>query len=149
MREMPTGAKLVGAICFAVVTLIAGLAYWPLMTDAPRNPAFLPIAALFGAMVGWFHVGRLAGRGLRSAVISGVAGSLWITIWSTLAFSLYEMFRRSLEKRYPMPDDALNGAVRIGIDYLSHAADPTILTILLVGGVIGGVLTESAARRWS
>ncbi len=148
MREMPTAAKLVGAICFAAVGALAAAALAPTLPDQFRAQWFVPVNAAIGALVGWRVMGRSVGDGIRRAMISGLGSATWLLFWALVVFSLREMLIRSLDRRYGNPTDALTNVVVILEEFFRMAMVPEVVIILVVGGLIGGLMCELADRRW-
>ncbi len=145
---MPTAAKLVGAICFALVGALAAAALAPVLPDQFRAQWFVPANAAIGALVGWRVMGRAVGEGMRRALFAGLGTSAWLLFWALVIFSLREMLMRSLDRRYGNPTDALTNVIAIFEQFFRMAMIPEVVVILLAGGLIGGLLSELADRRW-
>lgn len=146
---MPTAAKLVAAI------LTAGLGYFV----ADLVVAHLPeqdqinwmreVSAVLGILVGWQFLGRRVGGGLKSAVGMGLSTALVLFASGMFTFAGYEMLIRSLRKSYDGPFEALQGMVAIGFENLEYVNYADVISALVVGGILLGLITEFAARRWS
>jgi len=93
-------------------------------------------------------MGRLVGNDFRGAARAGFYTSVWLLIWSLLAFSLREMLKRSLRKQYDSPVEALTNIIEISVHYFMLALSFEVLVTLAVGGMIAGILTELAHRYW-
>jgi len=148
MRAMPTSGKLVAGICFALVGYLTATAYSPGLPDGFRIGYFTYFSAALGFVVGWFVMGRLVGVGMRDAAGRGVSTAVWLFFWALLAFSIHEMLVRSLDKRYRNPMDAVGGAFEISIFFFKLALSVEVLATLLIGGLVSGILSELANRRW-
>ncbi len=138
---MPTAARLIAALGFAVV----GLGVAQLLGLLPVGWA---IWGGIGAVCGWVVMGRLTGRGYRAAVGFGLRTSVTLAFWALLALSLREMIRRAFLRQYNDPFEAIVAIFEIALDRGRDliAAEP--LAVLVVGGLVVGVLAEFAARRW-
>lgn len=145
---MPTAAKLVAAIAFALVGAVAARGYVPLMPEHAAPGLLVPACALIGALAGWFVVGPRAGALWRFAPSNGLSGAIVLAAAVLVLFSTYEMLSRALDKRYSGPEEALQGVFGIAWDHMTTMADIRVLGPLIIGGVLGGVVTEWAGRRW-
>ena len=147
---MPTAAKIVAAICFAIFGAVAAEMVKPALPEGTQFGLFVPICAFIGLLNGWLVMGVLAGRGYRDAMGSGVRTSITIVIWALLVFSIYEMILRSMHvNRYDGPMEALTAAFGLMLDYGRLLLTPAILGTFLVGGLISGAITEWANKRWN
>jgi len=148
MREMPTGAKAMGAICLAALAYGAALIYLPGLSEPQQGQWFEEASAAMGAVIGWRVLGRNVGNGMTGAMRAGLYSVIWLFVVALFAFSFREMILRSLDKRYRMPTDAFNNMVEIGISYANLAASVEFIGFLVIGGMIAGLLTELAHRAW-
>jgi hypothetical protein len=146
---MPTGAKAVAAIAFAVVGLVIVSTYIPLMPDAAAVGPFREFTAAIGAIVGWRVMGPSVGKGYLEAAASGLKTVIVLVFFALLALGIYEMLGESTRMRYDGPLEAI-------IDIFARMAEraPPLVTFnvmlaMLLGGVIGGMLAENASRRWT
>lgn len=145
---MPTAAKFVAALIFAAVGYLAAQAYIPTLPEGTQTRGFREICAFIGLLCGWMVMGRRVGKPLSEAVGSGILTSVIITFWAVLAFSVYEMIMLSIKQRYDGPMDAVLGVFELMLEYASSLPTQAILGTLLIGGVIGGVMSELAGRMW-
>lgn len=147
---MPTASKIVAAICFALFGAIAASVVKPALPEGTQFGYFLPISAIIGLLNGWWVMGRLTGNGYRNAMGSGVRTAITIVVWALLVFSIYEMVKRSMQvSRYDGPMEAVVAAFGLMLDYGRVLLTPPILGTFLLGGLIGGAITEWAGKRWS
>ncbi|NOX41344.1 MAG: TrgA family protein [Alphaproteobacteria bacterium] len=148
MRAMPTGAKLVAGISVALVAFGAATLFLPAL-NSPSPPRWFASAnAALGFVVGWRILGRMVGGSYRAAMSAGTGTSVWLFSWALLMFSLREMILRSLDKRYRTPTEALGNVVEIALYYAKLALSVEVVSALLLGGMIAGLLAEFANRRW-
>ncbi len=146
---MPTAARLVAALAFAVVAFAAARAYVPLLPEGTQVRLFAPVAALIGAATGWWVMGPLAGRGWGAAIGFGMRSAATAVFWAALLFSGREMILRSINRRYGGPMEAVVGTFDIALDYVRLlVSDPRVPAVLVLGGALGGLMAEVAARRW-
>jgi hypothetical protein len=145
---MPTGAKLMAAVCFAVVGWIIANAYIPNMPEAQAMGLFREGVAFLGAIVGWMVMGPSVGKGYVEAAGSGLKTVIVLVFFALLLFSIYEMLMNSVKMRYDGPMEA-------GLDVLMNMVRRSealvsvgVIVSMLVGGMVGGILSENAGRRW-
>ena len=146
---MPTTARLVAALIFAALGWLCADLYKPLVADNTPVGLFSPISAGFGLLVGWFFAGARLERGLGSGPGIGLTASALLVFWVLLTFSGYKMVLNSMRKFYDGPVEALQAMFGIAVDYARLAVTPEVIGALVVGGLVGGVITEWVARRWS
>ena len=146
---MPTAAKLVAAICLAALGWVVADLIKPMLPEGTQVGLFSPITAGWGLVVGWTFAGKRLGDGTGTPIGIGIAAVVSQVFWVVLSFAGYEMIRLSTRLRYDGPVEALQDMFQIGIEYLWLAATPQVIGTVLVGGVVAGVVTGFAARRWS
>ena len=147
---MPTTAKLVSAVMFAIIGFFAAAAYAE--TLPPGQPRFwlIPIVTALGIGQGWMTMGRHVGQGMSMAITTGVRTSFLILFWAVTIFGLYEMFYRSTRLRYDGPGEAVIAALELLMEYgLSVLTAVPTLIILFGGGAVAGIVAEFVNRRWS
>lgn len=146
---MPTASKIVAAVMFALVAALAAHLFIPALPEGTQVNLFREISGAVGFAVGWFVMGKLAGKGYVDAAGSGIRTSVTILFWLLLGFSAYTMVMRSTKMLYDGPMEAVLAIFDLMIYYGKFLAEPAAPVALLVGGVVGGVVTEWAGRRWS
>lgn len=146
---MPTAAKLVAAIYFALLAWIVAGLYATGLPEGTQTGMLRPVAALMGVIWGWLVSGRLAGRGFADAMGNGLRTAVTAGFWVMMIFSIYDMVILSTKMRYADPIEAILGAFAIMLDYGKLLANPAVIATAVIGGMIGGLITEWAARRWS
>jgi hypothetical protein len=145
---MPTGAKLVAAVCFAIVGWLAAEAYIPQLPADTRTGYFREIMAVLGFVLGWMTLGPNVGRGYGDAASIGMRTSFLLVFWGLLGMSIYFMVRRSTRMIYDNAGDAALDVPMLMLQYAGLMGSVPLIAVLAVGGAIGGVLTEFAGRRW-
>lgn len=145
---MPTAAKIVGAISFAIFGYFAALAVIPVLPEGTQIGRMREISAFIGLLNGWFVMGRLTGNGYRSGIGSGIRTAITVVIWALIVFAIYEMVLRSTKLRYDGPMEAVTAAFGLMLEYGKLLLTKEIIgTILIVGGICGAI-TEWAGKRW-
>lgn len=145
---MPTAARLVAAVIFALAGFLAAEAYKPLMEEGTNFYAFSPLTGLIGALTGWVVMGGLAGRGYVAAAGFGLRTMVTVVFWALVAFCIYDMVLLSLKMRYDGPMEAVVGIFELMVERVLLMRDANFLVTLVVCGFIGGMVTEYAGRRW-
>ncbi len=147
---MPTAAKLVSAVAFALVALWATAAYIPHLPEG-TDVGYLPeIMVALGLIIGWRSLGRNAGRGYGEAVSYGLRTSVLLVFSALLGFAGYAMLVRSTRQLYRADvGKALLDVPNIMMDYGKLLMAQDVLVALGVGGLLAGLVAEWAARRWS
>lgn len=136
------------AVSFAVVGWIMANYY---ELNAPDVAALGPIregAALAGACVGWSVMGNSVGNGYVEAAGSGIKTALALAVVALFLLGLSEMLTNSVKLQY---DGALDAIVDVfqSMARRSHGMlSLGVFGTLLFGGIVAGMLTENASRRW-
>lgn len=146
---MPTAAKLVAAVAFAIVGWIAANAYVPVMGEGVSAGYFRELIALLGVLAGWRVMGAEAGRGYSQAMGSGLKTAMVLVFFALLLFSVREMVLLSMKMRYDGPVDAVLDVFKLMLEQARDMLTAPVIGTLIVGGLIGGILTEKASKRWT
>lgn len=146
---MPNAARLAAAVSLAILAFILSGQIMPLMPEGTDFGYFTIINMSLGVLVGWILMGRRAGRGTVGAINNGFTGMVTLIFWGLFVQGAYEMFRRAMRNRYDGPFEAVAAIFEIGgIEYGQVLLNTTVITTAILGGIIAGLLTESAYKRW-
>ena len=145
---MPTANNLVAALSLAILGAVVSELIKPQMPEGFNFGHFTLISAALGLWVGWKIMGPRAGKGTTMAINNGVTGVITLVIAGLLLFGAIEMLDRSLNRRYQDPITAIQDIVSLSADYSVTLLDPKVITALVVGAVLSGLITEFAYRRW-
>lgn len=143
--HMPTAAKAIAAVMFAVVGWFGADAIRPLMPEQTQFGRFNEVAALIGLIVGLRVVGNRVQGGLIEAFSGGLTGAVALVFWNLFAQGLYKMLENALDRKYDGPVEGLIAVFHIAIDYMQYLADPTVLGIILGGGILTGLVANRFA----
>ncbi len=146
--SMPTGAKAMAAISFAVVGWLIANAYVPNMPDVQAVGFVRELTAGLGAIVGWRVMGNSVGKGYVGAVGSGWKTVVVLVFTALLFFGIWEMLQQSVKMRYEGAFDAIIDIFKRMIDRSPPLLSAGVILAMVVGGAVAGVLTENASRRW-
>lgn len=145
---MPTAAKLVAALWFAAMGWLGANAHIPALGETPHVGLFREISAVIGMICGWRILGLSARGSYADAIGTGLKTSVIMAFFVLLVFSGYQMVHISMKGRYDGPLDAMLGVFELGMENAVKMATVGVLGVLILGGVLGGLLTEAARRRW-
>ncbi|MBS0123057.1 TrgA family protein [Thetidibacter halocola] len=145
---MPTAAKLVAALCLAALGFAVSEVIKTILPASIDFGAFSLVNAALGFVLGWVVMGKRAGRGMSAAISNGFTGMAALVLWGLFIQGVNEMVDLAMSRRYDGPFEALVAIFQIMTDYAGQMLDLKVITLLLVGGIIAGVLTEIAAKRW-
>jgi len=145
--KMPTASKLVAAVVFALVGWLAAQAYIPQLPESTRTGNFREIMAALGFVIGWWTLGPVTGKGYVDAISYGLRTSVFL-FWGLLGFSIYFMVQRSTKMIYKDVGQAVLDVPIIMLQYAKLLGSVQVIEVLVVGGIIGGLASEVAARKW-
>jgi len=148
-NPMPTGAKAMAAITFAVVSWIVANMYAQDMPEAGSVGLFRELTAGLGAIIGWRVMGNSVGKGYVKSIGSGWKTMIVLVFFALLLFAIYQMLLLSVKMRYDGPQEAILDVFQRMLDRgLPLVQNVQVMVAMLVGGAIAGMLTENASRRW-
>ena len=145
---MPTGAKLMAAISFAVVGWVLANFYAVNMPDAAAAGPIREVAALVGAIIGWKVMGPSVGKGYVEAAGSGIKTAVVLAVVALFLLALREMLTNSVKMRYDGALDAILDVFKTMGQRSESLLSLGVFGTILFGGIIAGLLTENAGRRW-
>lgn len=144
----PTAARLVAAIALALLAFVVCGQIMPLMPEGTDFGYFTHVNMALGFVVGWRLMGKRVGRGLVPGINNGLTGAAVLVLLGLGLQGAVEMFRLAHRNVYHGPFDALAAIFTIALDYFFIMAVPGVLGTLVVGGVLAGLVTEAAGKRW-
>lgn len=147
---MPTAAKLVAAVVFAMVAYLAAMQYAPVMPEGRPTGLLAEVSALIGLLCGWFIMGDFLSRprGRIEAMGTGVRVSVTMAFVTLIVFSIVEMMERAIEGRYKSPMEAVLDIFGRALSFGQPILTPGVLAALALGGLFGGAVAHWAAARW-
>lgn len=146
--SMPTSAKLMAAVCFAVVGWVLANYYAMNMPDASAAGPIREGAAVVGAFVGWMVMGPSVGRGYVEAAGSGIKTAVVLAVVALFFLALREMIDNSVKMRYDGALDAILDVFQTMAKRSVSLLSLGVFGTILLGGIIAGLLTENVGRRW-
>ena len=145
---MPTAAKLIAAVAFALVGWFAAMAYIPRLPEGTNTGYFAQITSGLGFVIGWFTLGPNAGKGYVEGMSLGLRTSMLVVIWALVGFSTYAMIMRSTKMIYKNAGEAVLDVPIQMMNYCKVMGSVPLIMVLVIGGIVGGLATEFAGRRW-
>lgn len=145
---MPTAARLVAAVCLMFVAYFLSMLVIPLMPESTDFGYFVQVNLFLGLCIGWIVMGSRVGRGTTAAINNGLTGVFVLFLWGIGVQAINEMVRLAMRNRYDGPFEAIVAVFQIGAEWAYMIATVPIGVMAVVGGVITGLLAESASKRW-
>ena len=145
---MPTAAKLIAAVFFALVAAAGAMTYIPLLPEGTQTGWLIPGCAGLGLVCGWMVMGANVGRNYAEAIATGLRTIITAVFFAVLLFAIYVMIIRSMHMLYKGPMEAILAVFAIMLEYGKLMFDRNFIAVLAVGGAIGGVISEFVGRRW-
>jgi hypothetical protein len=145
---MPTAAKAVAAVSFAVVGWLIADAYIANMTEETAMGPFRELTAALGLIIGYRVMGPSVGNGYVGAVGSGWKTVIVLVFFTLLFFAIYQMILQSTKMLYDGPFEAVldvfNQMMKRSVPFGSVG----VIMVMAIGGAVAGILAENANRRW-
>ena len=145
---MPTAAKLMAAVSFAVVGWVLANYYAQNMPDAAAVGPIRGGAALLGVLIGWTVMGNSTGKGYVEAAGSGIKTAVLLAVVALFLLALSEMLENSVKMRYEDAMEAIMDIMQTMVKRSQALLSLGVFGTILLGGIVGGILTENAGRRW-
>lgn len=144
---MPTAAKLVAAAIFAVIGYLFSQEAAPNFINAAPPSYFVWVSIASGIWAGWFLCGK-ASTSISSGIGNGLTAAVGLGVAALFSLGFVMMIGRSLRKRYDGPFEALIDVVSLMIEHAGYFASPTMIGILVCGGIVGGGITGWVGQRY-
>lgn len=145
---MPTISKLIAAVFFTGVAFFAAEAFKIGMPEGTQYGQFTLLCAVIGFICGWRVMGNLVGNGYRQSAGSGVRTSTTFVAWALLISCVVLMIRKAFKKRYDTPMEAIVDVFSLALENGARIFTAEVLSVLLLGGLLGGLFAEWAKKRW-
>ena len=118
------------------------------MPDASAAGPMREWAALIGAIIGWMVMGPSVGRGYVEAAGSGIKTAVVLAVAALFLLALREMLDNSVKMRYDGALDAILDVFQVMARRSEALLSLGVFGTILFGGIVGGLLSENAGRRW-
>lgn len=145
---MPTAARLVAALLLAVLGGVVSLQVMEIMPADTAYGIFLPLNIVLGLLIGWVWLGAQPGDGSVAAISYGLTSAALLMCLGLFVQGANTMFEVSLRGRYKSAFEAIGAVFGEAVTYGQMLTVDIGLT-LGIGGVIAGLCTNWAARRFN
>ena len=147
---MPTAAKLIGLILFALIGAAVALRLPAYLPEGMRTTLLLPLTVAVTGVLGWRIAGRRSGgQSYADAAQTGLL-TVALSVLSLLAlFGTMEMLRLTQRMIYKDPLEAILGIFEQALKFAPLLAKADLLVVMGAGGILAGLACEAAGRRWS
>jgi hypothetical protein len=141
--------RLVGAILFGALAWYTTNLIVPLFPEGTNLGLFQELNTFFGLVAGWTVAGPRAGTGYIASISYGLTTLVALVVSELYFKSLVVMIERSLRLRSDGTGEAVTDVFALFMEHGLMILTPEIITTLLVGGLVGGFVTEVFGRRFS
>lgn len=145
---MPTAAKLVAALSFAFFAFVVCTVVESLLPEAQRVGRLYPVSIAMGAICGWMVSGAAPRGTMIEAAMTGLRTATITTICALIAFAIGTMLQVAMRGLYRGPMDAFLDIFNEFMDFGAMILNVPTLATIAIGGLIAGMVTEAAGRRW-
>ena len=145
---MPSAGRFVGALFFGFIAWYVSELFKPLMPEGTSFGRFSEFNSVIGIVLGWMMLGLRSHANRNTSISAGLTTAVAVLFWGLLIHSVIEMLKLSLRKRYDGPVEAVVGVFQLMIKYTIMMATPEIIGVLVIGGILTGMLSGWAERRW-
>ncbi len=148
---MPTGPKLVGALCLVLLAaIVAELTKQSILAERSMNFGYFTlVSALVGGVIGWRFLGGMRPEpGLAPTIAHGFSAVILMLLLGLFVFGCYDMLMNALDRHYRDVAEALRGIIDFAIEYTPFLMRYDIIVVLFGGAVLSGLLTGLARRHW-
>jgi hypothetical protein len=148
---MPTAAKLVAFICYALISILAAFVWWR-TTEQDASDAFfyrfIGMTFFVGGTVGWYTMGQSPHHGGMRSIYVGLRTSLIlvfvVAIFYGVSTILGIMFNGGVLEFLQF----LRLGIRLISGHIIAMAQPPVFIVLFCGGILAGRLTGLANKYW-
>lgn len=145
---MPTGSKLVAALCLGLLAIVVAEMVKAEMPTGTIFGFFTPVSGLLGLLVGWRQLGPRAGAGAAGAINDAITATTMLVFLALFVFATYSMVEQAMLHRYSGVTQALRGILEIGMSYGIYLLNIRVIATLIGGAALAGLATEYADRHW-
>ena len=145
---MPTAGRLAGALTFMALAYFATAMMLPLFPEGAEPARFLEVNLFAACIAGWVTVGQRAGRGTVAAFGVGVTGLAVFLFWMFFIHAVDEMLEEAFRRAYDGPVEAVVAIFEIMTEFGYMLLRPPVVSLLFLGSIAAGLLTEYFARNF-
>jgi len=145
---MPTFGRLIGAIMFGALAWYTTLLIIPLFPDEIALGWFQQVNTFFGLLAGWRVAGPRAGSGYYASLGYGLTAMFGMLFMALFTNSFVVMIEKSLQRIYDGPVEAVIDVFQLVIEHGQIMISVDVIGTLIIGALIGGIVTEFFGRRF-
>ena len=145
---MPTAAKLVAACSFALLAVVTCIILHGTLPADTRVGYAYEVSVVSAALMGWFISGAAKRTGYAEAAATGLRSAAMAVFVALTVLSIGTMWTTAMHGRYHGLMDAVLDIVEIFMDFAGHLLSVVVLGTLFFRGILAGMITEWAGRRW-
>lgn len=145
---MPTAAKLVAAIGFALLAYATCLAIQATMPEDRRVGYMVEVGMACAAIMGWRVSGSAPRTGYAEAAATGLRTATTAVVVTLVVLAVVTMWNTAMRGRYAKPMDAVLDTFDLAAEFGALLLTWPVLATLVLGGALAGLATEWAGRRW-
>ena len=146
---MPTAAKLMAAIIFAITGYLTADAVRALLPESAPAKQLTVWSVVIPVNCGWRVIGKYVPRGGYAQRLNAGVYAMAVAVFFTVgACAVAEMIERSMDKQYSGPVEAILNMFGILLELGQLLLHPAPLAIMAVGAVSAGVLGLWSHRKW-
>lgn len=145
---MPTAAKLVAGLAFALTAAVAAYVFIGQHTELPIGLKFILGNAVVGFFAGWYSLGRNPGHSNAAGAMSGLRTLVLLLIGSGMVFGGRFVLKNLGQFRSRDPIEIPLLWVQTTFEYVVLAMTPSVGLTLLIGGLLSGIVTYQASQKW-
>lgn len=148
MKVMPSATNLFAAISMALLALFVSTLIPPLLPEGTDMGNFQIVNMVIGIVCGWQVVGKRTGRGTVAGINAGITGVVAFVFWGLFVQAANEMVRLAMRNRFDGAFEALIAIFQLMTEWFMLMITVPIITTLVIGAIVVGLVAESAAQRW-
>jgi len=145
---MPTAAKLVAAVSFAVLAWVVCIVLEGVLPEDQRIGYIYEVSIVCATLMGWFISGAAKRAGYAEAAATGLRTTTTAVVASLLVLSIGTMWSEATRGRFRGPMDAVLDVFDKFVEFGFMLLPVVVLGTLFFGGMLAGMMTEWAGRRW-
>ena len=145
---MPTAARMVAAILYAGLAWYVSQLIKPLFPEGTDVGWFAEVNAGISFFCGWVVAGSRAGTSWPAAISYGLTTTFALLFWCLFLQSFADMVRKSMRNAYSGPAEAVTDVFGLIFEYGMLMSTRDVLSMLFIGGVLAGLVTEIFGRSF-
>ncbi|MCO4824855.1 MAG: TrgA family protein [Amylibacter sp.] len=145
---MPTAAKLVAALALALTGAIAAMIFVQGNSEIPIGIRFVGTNALVGFFAGWYSLGKNPGNSIFDGAMSGIRSLVFLLIGSGMVFAFYHVSRNLQQFKSQDVTSLPLAWIENSFENVVLAMSKDVAIALVIGGMLAGIASYVASRRW-